>query len=402
MGLIKFTKSLLKGGILVRRIKLAMLTPDYYPNYYAGIGVHVYSLVENLLSGYNIDITVFVVRCETIIDVEPHIYESPRGVKVYEFFGTKNELNGELDYFTYKWTKNNITAIEYIESLIPEMDFDLLHCHDLFPIWVMDLLRRKLHIPVVSTIHSRFANENEIGDALRGFLCRTANACIAVSHNLANELIERYKISDVQVAYNGVTKSKIFGPVKKENYITFCGRLAKTKGIDILIKAFAILIQNRKYSNMKLVVVGDGDLGDSCKNLVQQLQIGNNVIFKGKVPNSVARTIISKSLIHVVPSIYEPFATVIEEAMMEKTCVIASLVGGAAELIENNLNGILVQPNNIQELARQMQRLLDDPILRNKIEEHALERVMKFEWSSIAAQVYGVYKDVLCAYEEDE
>lgn len=382
----------------MHKIKLAILTPDYYPNFYAGIGVHVYSLVESLLKNHDIDITVFVVRCETLINNSPRIYEAPKGAKVYEFSGSEKPLNDSLNYFTYKWTKNNIIAIEYLSTILSEMDFDLIHCHDIFSIWAMDLLRRKLNIPVVSTIHARFAGENEIGDALRGFLCRTSDTCIAVSNNLANELKDRYKIEDVKVVYNGITKSKIFGPVKKENYITYCGRMAKTKGIDTLLKAFSLLIQNDKYKDLKLILIGDGDCRNDYEKLVQSLHINKNVIFQGRVSNSIARNIISKSLVHIVPSTYEAFATVIEEAMMEQTCVIVSKVGGAAELIENGVNGILFEPNNIKELEQQMRYVLDNKSIREQLEKQALKRAMKFEWSSIANQIFEIYHDVLHKY----
>lgn len=387
--------------LLMNKIKLAVLTPDYYPNAFAGIGVHVYSLIKNLSQMYDLDITVFVVRCESLIDKTPHIYENPNGVKVIEFTGVRDVTNDNLEYFTYKWTKNNILAIEYISTVIDDLQFDLIHCHDMFPIWVMDILRRKFKIPVVATIHARVAPENEIGDSLRSFLCKTADVCVAVSNSLAQLLIERYKIDNIKVIYNGISCRKTEELPQKENYITFCGRITKLKGVDILIRSFCQLIKNEEYKDLKLILIGEGRDKSIFEQLVKELKLQDQVVFKGKLENEVAREIISHSLLHIVPSLYEAFATVIEEAMMEKTCVIATRVGGAEEIIENGINGFLVEPNNVEELTEKMHFILKNPIIKESVVENAYKTVQHFQWSVISRQVYNTYLEILDKVKKD-
>lgn len=382
---------------VMKRIKVAMLTPDYFPKFYAGVGVHVYNLVQNLKKEFEIEITVFVLRCEVNITEQPNIFTAPDDVTVVEFTGDQKIPHENLDYFTYKWTKNNIIALGYLAEHLKEYDFDIIHCHDLFPIWLMDMLRRKLNIPVVSTIHARSTDELKIEDSLRGFLCRKSDACIAVSGKLKEELEERYKTSGIKVIYNGVTASDLNKSESKQKYITYCGRIFATKGIDILLQAFAKVLDEEKYFPYRLKIMGTGELLEQLKSYSKELGIQNNVDFMGYVDNKKARSIISNAKIHIVPSTYEPFATSALEAMEENTAVIASRVGGLQEMIIDKKNGLLVEPSNVSELSEAIKELLDDEEYRYRLENQASEYVKQFEWPYIAKQVYQLYLEVLKA-----
>ena len=378
----------------MRKLKIAMLTPDYYPNFYAGVGVHVYNLVQHL-SNYDVEICVFVLRCEVNIADVPNIYYAPDGVKVIEFTGDRKLHNEELDYFTYKWTANNTVALDYIADHVNEYDFDIIHSHDLFPVWIMDFLRRKLNIPVVSTIHARATDELKIEDSLRGFLCRSSIACIAVSGKLREELVERYKTDRIKVIYNGVNKSKNTIQCVKSDYITYCGRICCTKGVDILLSSFAKIIEDEKYKHYRLKIIGTGDMLEDMKQYSNELHITQNVEFVGYIANNEARDIIAKAKAHIVPSTYEPFATSALEAMEENTPVIASRVGGLQEMIKENETGILVEPSNVVELTVAIKKLLDDDNLCSLLQNQARDFVKQFEWSNIAKQVYDLYHKVL-------
>lgn len=383
----------------MKKMKIAMLTPDYYPIFYAGVGVHVYNLVKNLKALYDMEISVFVLRCEVNIGSEPHIFEAPEGVQVVEFTGDGDLPNSELDYFTYKWTRNNVIALEYMATHLKEYEFDVIHCHDLFPVWIMDFLRRKLDIPVVSSIHARSADELKIEDSLRGFLCRKSNACVAVSGKLKEELEDRYKTTGIRVIYNGVTACLAKARCEKENYLTYCGRICNTKGLDVMLEAFSKVLTDNRYKRFSLKIMGAGELLDQMKKYSEELNISGNVQFLGYVPNEEARRIISGARIHLVPSTYEPFATSALEAMEENTAVIASRVGGLQEMIQDKRTGILVEPSNAEELASAIKVLLDDESYRKDIEEGAREYVKQFEWSNIAKQIYELYHDVINSFK---
>lgn len=384
----------------MKKMKIAMLTPDYYPKFYAGVGVHVYNLVQYLKKDFDVEITVFVLRCEVNIAEQPQIFMAPDGVNVIEFTGEEKIPHEELDYFTYKWTRNNIIALNYLADHLKEYNFDIIHCHDLFPVWLMDMLRRKLNIPVVSSIHARSADELKIEDSLRGFLCRKSDACIAVSGKLKEELEDRYKTSGIRVIYNGVTASDSIKITQKQNYLTYCGRVFATKGIDILLQAFARVVEDEKYQLYRLKIMGTGELLEKLKQLAIDLKIDSNVDFMGYVDNKDARKVISNAKIHIVPSTYEPFATSALEAMEENTAVIASKVGGLQEMIVNQKTGILVEPSNIEQLSNAIKELLNDDEYRADLEEQATKYVKQFEWPNIAKQVYDLYNEVLEAYSK--
>jgi len=375
------------------KISLAVLTPDYYPDFFAGIGVHAYSLVTSLKSIFDIDITVFVLRCEHLIDKEPLVYEAPAGVTVYEFTSKKQQPTPEIDYLSFKWTRNNIVAVEFLGNKLKDFDFDILHCHDMFPVWIMDFFKRKLQIPVVATVHGREFDENKIEDALRGFVCRASDICIAVSNSLADELQDRYGANNIKVVYNGVSSSKhSIGSTSKEDYITYCGRLDKLKGVHVLINAFCELLKyNENLRHIKLIIMGDGTRMGECILLADSLGISSNVRFTGKIPNEQAREIISKSLVHVVPSFYEPFATSALEAMEEGTFVIASAIGGLKEMIDNNQTGLLIEPGDVNALMESIKKVLTDDAFRKSTEIDAKKAVRQFRWEIISKQIMNVY-----------
>jgi|GEM_PF-1187981 len=380
-------------------MKIAMLTPDYAPDLYAGVGVHVTNLIEELAKIPEIEIEIFVLRCERLSSGIPKIYLDKNGYKVYEFgykedIVPRNEEDDKLHYFTYIWTHNNERAVEYIAKNIDINQYDIVHCHDMFPIWIMDYIKRNTDVPLVSTIHARSAGENKIEDALRGFLCRRTDKCIAVSKHLKDELKERYGNIDIDVVYNGVKPSNNVCS-KKENYISYCGRLHKTKGVDILIKAFCELHKIDKYKNLKLKIIGEGIMKEELQDMSKTLGGDESIIFTGKMNNEDTRLEINRSLAHVIPSTYEPFATSALEAMEENTIVIASDVGGLSEMIHDYENGLLVPKGDPYALCNKLEWVIDNRDIVERIENNAKEDVKKYEWSNIAKEIVILYESIL-------
>ena len=266
----------------------------------------------------------------------------------------------------------------------------------MYPVWIMDLLRKRMTIPVISSIHSRSIESSKLEDSLRGYLYKNSNHVIAVSNHLKNELISRYgEIDNLIVIYNGVTKSSNKEILRKQKLITYCGRLVPTKGVDILIKAFSIFVNSRSTNKEYILeIIGDGECKNEYLILCKELKIENNIKFIGQTTNCEARKRIRTAMIHIVPSLYEPFATSALEAMAEGTAVIASNVVGLKEMIDNEENGILVKPKDEFELAKAIENVLNDK-QNIKLTKNAKIKVENFLWDNISNQVMNLYKKCL-------
>ena len=156
----------------------------------------------------------------------------------------------------------------------------------------------------------------------------------------------------------GLFKMK-FGIKKEEKLLLYLGRLHKIKGIDILVKAFANVTQS--INDVKLVVVGpnDGSLYE-LQTLIQNLGVGNKILFTGPLYGSEKIEAYVDSEVYILSSRYEAFGMTVLEAYVCGKPVIASNVGGLKDLVINGETGLLFDPENIEQLTYNIQLLLTD------------------------------------------
>jgi glycosyltransferase involved in cell wall biosynthesis len=167
-------------------------------------------------------------------------------------------------------------------------------------------------------------------------------------------------------------------------FILFVGDMARFKGLDVLLKAYAGLQQAPP-----LVVIGRR-LRDT------PTEFPPNVHVLGTWPHSAIMHAWRRSLFGVVPSVGpEACATVVMEAMACGKAVIATDIGGMPDLIDPGETGLLVPPGDAHALGHAMQRLLDDRALRARLEAASLAKVGSFKAGAIVPRIEQVYRDVL-------
>ena len=171
------------------------------------------------------------------------------------------------------------------------------------------------------------------------------------------------------------------------NQILFAGRLSKEKGIDILSQ-----IIEKLPSNINLIIAGKGPDEEKIKYLSQSK---NNIHFFGLQSKEKVIALLRGSKILLQPSIHEGISSTILEAMACKTLVIATNVGGNPELIKNNQTGILVEPNNSNEILNKIQQIFDDEEKRIQIINNAYDHVKKYDWEIIGNLYVKLYDYLL-------
>ncbi|MBC7074253.1 glycosyltransferase family 4 protein, partial [Candidatus Parcubacteria bacterium] len=221
---------------------------------------------------------------------------------------------------------------------------------------------------------------------------------ICVSKHLL-KFFENYKGPKVVIP-NGIDlkkfqisfqKPKVFSNDKIN--ILFVGRIEERKGLIYLLKAFAIL--QKKYKNIRLIIVGDGSEEMKCKEYVKKNQL-KEVYFEGKKTEKEIPIYYLSCDIFVAPSIYgESFGIVLLEAMAAKKPIVAFDIPGFSEVVEDKKESFLVEAKNVQKLAEKIGILIENENLRKEMGEMGWKKVQQYSWDKIGERILNFYQEIL-------
>ena len=141
-------------------------------------------------------------------------------------------------------------------------------------------------------------------------------------------------------------------------------RLARDKGIDVLIRAFASLAQ--EHEHLRLLLFGDGDDRGEFESLARQLGVERRVEFRGAFEHSKLNRVMSEIDIFVLPSLTEVAPLAILEAMAFAKPIVGTDVGSVSSLIRHGENGLLAAPGDVDGLRRAIATMVDDPASRRR------------------------------------
>jgi glycosyltransferase involved in cell wall biosynthesis len=162
-------------------------------------------------------------------------------------------------------------------------------------------------------------------------------------------------------------------PPSDSRKVLYVGRLTPEKGLRRLIEAMAPL-----ESDWELVVAGEGREQGPCRELATRLNVAHKVNFLGWLSQSELESLYQKCAFVVVPSIWpEPFGRVGPEAFLHGRPVVAFAVGGVPDWLGDGITGYLVPPDDVVQLRRRIQLLLESPSqqvqMGNNARAHALK-----------------------------
>jgi|Deesub1362A_J573_1020465.scaffolds.fasta_scaffold00023_15 N-acetyl-alpha-D-glucosaminyl L-malate synthase BshA len=271
--------------------------------------------------------------------------------------------------------------------------YDLIHAHYAFPQGFLGVLLKKIsRKPLILTIHGSdilVLKKNPFTKAFVKYVLKNSDKIIAVSEYLRKEAIEMGVNEDkIIVVYGGIPRAIRRKNVEPEDSICFIGSLVKQKGVDILINAVRKVKKSRP--NVKLYIVGDGK---ERKKLEALSKYDPDIYFTGEVGD--LSEVLSKCKVMVLPSREEGFGLVLLEAMVAGVPVVATNVGGIPEIIEDGVNGLLVESEDPDGLARAILKVLDDEKLRVKLVENGKKIVQKYSWERMANEIDRIYEEFL-------
>ena len=304
--------------------------------------------------------------------------------------------------FQDKSIKNIIKTIIKITKIIKNEDIDIVHTHHRMAAFYMKIIKIFKKITIMHTSHNTFTDKKKFTKFIL-----SKNNVVSVGKKVQENLIDYYGIpkDTVDVIYNGVeldykSKSKLdeFIKLKEEGYflVTNIGRLSKQKGMEYFIKAAVKVKHNLK--KVKFFIVGSGELEEELKNLTKKLKLENDIIFLGY--RTDINNIIRHSDLIVLSSLWEGLPLTPIEAFMEKKTIVATDVDGTSEIVENNVNGILVEPGQYEYLSEAILKLANSNEMRYNMENEAYKTYLNKFTKEKFIESYNLYYQRLINKEE--
>lgn len=229
------------------------------------------------------------------------------------------------------------------------------------------------------------------------------DAVVAVSNFTRQALIERLDVDPrkIELIFNGVALDRFTVQEPSEELIAryglgdrlvllTVGRLIERKGIDRMLQAMPLVI--KQYSNVHYLVVGLGSYRSDLESLAEELGVTEHVTFTGAVDDSQLVAHYALCDIFVMPNRElengdtEGFGLVFLEANACGKPVIAGRAGGAVDAVKDGYNGLLVDPNDVEDIAGAICRLLGDSALHERLKAGGLEWARKSDNRSRARQ----------------
>lgn len=349
-----------------------------FPPHIGGVGVHIHSLAKQLIREGH-EVYVITYPHKDIKDIDGIHVIGTKGINIPGLRGLMFGINAKKE----------------LKKLINEENIDIIHGHYLFPAgWASVKAGKSTNTKTYVTAHgSDIFEMYKKQKFMRPFIKKVlsdADIVLAVSNALKDEIIkidvpgikekikihwnsvdiEKYKTTEEN---NNKFKKELVNEYNldpNKPMILFVGNIIKRKNVNLLVEAKRLI-----KTDANLVIVGEGSELEKLKEKVKNDDKINDVYFTG-ARRDVEDIYPSCDLL-VLPSFSESFGLVLIEALACGNAVIGSNIGGIKEIITEDV-GLLINPNDSQDLANAIDKILQDEELLNKFKSNARNRAKDF------------------------
>ena len=289
-------------------------------------------------------------------------------------------------------SKNPLTVIKILYSIgqiIKNNEITIVHTHHRMAAFYIRLLKLfNSRLTHVYTAHNVFKDKLP----LYRFALKNAKS-VAVGEAVNKNLKEDVGITDSRVIYNGVVLKETDDQV--DEIISYGGiklgciaRLSEQKGLTYLLDAMSLLT----VKDIRLFIVGDGELREELENKVKELHLQDSVTFLGYRKDIVE--CINSFDFCVLPSVFEGFGLVAIEAFMNSKTLVATDIPGLNEVVTNE-NGVLVPAKDPAALASAIDKLATDATLRQELASQAKKDYEnKFSYPMFLENYRALYREI--------
>lgn len=301
---------------------------------------------------------------------------------------------------------------------------DVVHLHLTSTGLILSIMNKGLRGKMFYTCHlgewqlasQRLSMAERIHLLLDPYLMRRVRKVITSNETAKESFISlgKVKADNIALVHNGVD-TDFFNPyiapdegVRRRHGIDgkltvlFVGRLARIKGIEHLMEAANIVVNEFNCKNVLFLLVGPSAFvateqpisTDEILHFVRQHHMENQLKLAELVPTEELRLLYAVSDIFVLPSLAEGDPLVTMEAMASGKPLIGTRVGGIKQQIRDGWNGFLIDPADARQLAEKIKYLIDNPDERKNMGANSrMYAEAEYDWKKVAARLVKVYQD---------
>ena len=330
----------------------------------------------------------------------------------------------------YDYKMTSVYPIKAV-NMIKKMNLDVIHSNVEFTVGIFArVVSEQLSIPLVHTYHTNWEdythyitkNKKILDDICKKLLKylvvffedKTVTELIVPSNKIYNLFKDKYKFTkNIHIIQTGIETSKFYkenfnqkdinslkkklGIKKKDFVVMTVSRLAKEKSVDRIINNHKELV--KKYSNMKLLIVGDGPDIDKLKDEAKSLGVSDSVIFTGKVPLNDIPIYYQLGNVFVTASKSETQGLTVVEAISSSLPVVAVKDDSFVNSVIEDINGFVFTDD--EKYINSISKLYEDKELYNRLSNQS--RLLSEDFSSeyFALKVLKVYETAIENYKKD-
>lgn len=387
-----------------------VLSWEYPPIVEGGLARHVRKLTEQLgRAGLDVHI---LTRGGDHAPAE----EERHGVTVHRVREPSFPRN-DLDAFLAWIHQMNADMLAAATALIERHDFALVHSHDWLVANAAERLRDRLGVPWVVTVHATEHGRHQgwVDKHPQSFIhgvehrmVHRADRVIACSEFMRGHIAEVFDlpVDRITAIPNGIDPSDLHSPhdldelraryaAPHEKLVLLAGRLVYEKGFQIALEALGNRRSGvlRRVPDVRYLVAGTGTHEEELKAQARRLRIVRRGTFAGWLGDDTLHGLYRIAEVCVIPSLYEPFGLVALEAMASGCpCVVAD-TGGLREVVPGDV-GLRFRARDAAALGADIERVLTDTALRDRLVREGREHVLRFDWADVAARTSQLYGDV--------
>lgn len=299
-------------------------------------------------------------------------------------------------------------------------EFDVVHDNQCLGYGLLDIAA---HTPLVTTIHHPITRDRvtDLADAtgwrrislrrwysflaMQKRLARAQRRILTVSTSSARDIADDFGVDParIEVVPLGV-ETDVFtpgahdGPRVPGRVVTMASADVPLKGVDVLLRALARRRRTHPDAPLELVLVSRPTPGGRTETLVRELGLADVVTVRNGLTDAELAALVASAQVACVPSRYEGFSLPTVEAMACGTPLVVSDAGAIGEVVGHDGHGgapgaLVVPPGDVDALADALDRLLDDPDLRERLGRGGRERALaEYAWPTVAARTAEVYR----------
>jgi len=286
--------------------------------------------------------------------------------------------------------------------------FDVVHTHDLWSNLMGVVAAKLARVPAIVCSQRDLSHDAWYQGARRAWLRRIqkwSDAVLVNSGAIGDDLVSQdgFNPSKIRVIHNGVDVARfrgdrglqraLFPGLEACKFIVLVGNMhTDVKGQDLLIAAAPAVL--REFPETRFVLVGDGAQRHAFEKMATETGVKNEFLFLGRRAN--VAEILAGCDLAVLPSRAEGFPNAVLEYLAAGLPTIATQVGGMPELIEDNVTGMLVPPEDSSALSSAILSLLRAPETARRIAVHGHESALqKFSFERMTGEVEALYTELL-------